>query len=103
MIYLQQRETELEEIGGSDSLEYKREKKIIEDVIISRKLQVGEVKPQEYETNVTLKPKENEANVTPTKKSEDTPKTHIFCNECGHRNPASSKFCSNCGSKLDNG
>ena len=27
--------------------------------------------------------------------------TVVFCNQCGHRNPAGSNFCSSCGSALD--
>lgn len=27
--------------------------------------------------------------------------TYVFCNQCGHRNPPSSSFCSSCGSPLD--
>ena len=26
---------------------------------------------------------------------------YVFCNQCGHRNPAESVFCSSCGSLLD--
>ena len=26
---------------------------------------------------------------------------HVFCNQCGHRNPPDSAFCSSCGSLLD--
>lgn len=26
---------------------------------------------------------------------------YVFCNQCGHRNPADSVFCSSCGSMLD--
>jgi pSer/pThr/pTyr-binding forkhead associated (FHA) protein len=26
---------------------------------------------------------------------------HVFCNQCGHRNPAESAFCSSCGAVLD--
>ncbi len=26
---------------------------------------------------------------------------YVFCNQCGHRNPPSSTFCSSCGSALD--
>lgn len=26
---------------------------------------------------------------------------YVFCNQCGHRNPPSSSFCSSCGSALD--
>lgn len=28
--------------------------------------------------------------------------TYVFCNQCGHRNPPGSAFCSSCGSALDN-
>ena len=27
--------------------------------------------------------------------------TYVFCNQCGHRNPPGSTFCSSCGSPLD--
>jgi len=27
--------------------------------------------------------------------------TYVFCNQCGHRNPPDSSFCSSCGSPLD--
>ena len=27
---------------------------------------------------------------------------YVFCNQCGHRNPPESSFCSSCGSVLDN-
>jgi pSer/pThr/pTyr-binding forkhead associated (FHA) protein len=27
--------------------------------------------------------------------------TYVFCNQCGHRNPPTSAFCSSCGSPLD--
>jgi hypothetical protein len=27
--------------------------------------------------------------------------SYVFCNQCGHRNPPSSAFCSSCGSVLD--
>jgi Inner membrane component of T3SS, cytoplasmic domain len=27
--------------------------------------------------------------------------THVFCNQCGHRNTAESAFCSSCGALLD--
>lgn len=34
----------------------------------------------------------------------DEPTTStLFCNQCGHRNPARSNFCSSCGSPLDVG
>lgn len=27
--------------------------------------------------------------------------TYVFCNQCGHRNPPESTFCSSCGAPLD--
>jgi pSer/pThr/pTyr-binding forkhead associated (FHA) protein len=27
--------------------------------------------------------------------------SYVFCNQCGHRNPPTSSFCSSCGSALD--
>ena len=27
--------------------------------------------------------------------------SYVFCNQCGHRNPPSSSFCSSCGAVLD--
>ncbi len=27
--------------------------------------------------------------------------TYVFCNQCGHRNPPESSFCSSCGEPLD--
>jgi pSer/pThr/pTyr-binding forkhead associated (FHA) protein len=27
--------------------------------------------------------------------------SYVFCNQCGHRNPPASSFCSSCGSPLD--
>ncbi|MEY4339567.1 MAG: hypothetical protein RLZ14_1417, partial [Actinomycetota bacterium] len=27
--------------------------------------------------------------------------SYVFCNQCGHRNPPASAFCSSCGSVLD--
>jgi pSer/pThr/pTyr-binding forkhead associated (FHA) protein len=27
--------------------------------------------------------------------------SYVFCNQCGHRNPPESSFCSSCGSALD--
>jgi pSer/pThr/pTyr-binding forkhead associated (FHA) protein len=30
-----------------------------------------------------------------------TMSSYVFCNQCGHRNPPDSSFCSSCGSPLD--
>lgn len=29
--------------------------------------------------------------------------TGVFCNQCGHQNPAGSNFCSSCGAVLEHG
>ncbi|WP_199245305.1 tubulin-like doman-containing protein [[Phormidium] sp. ETS-05] len=90
MAYLQQRQGELEREGGKDSLIYKREAKIIEDIIESRKL------PTNSEVFVSPPPV-SPPPVSPT--PVDAPR-HVFCTNCGTQNPANSKFCYKCGSKL---
>ncbi|MBW4671797.1 MAG: zinc-ribbon domain-containing protein [Cyanomargarita calcarea GSE-NOS-MK-12-04C] len=91
MTYLKEREIELEKVGGNDSPEYKREANIIQSLIVRYKLQVS------IDSNVAEKPQTQQQ--APVKTSPQ-PGTHIFCNECGHKNPANSKFCSNCGAQL---
>ncbi|NET08133.1 MAG: zinc-ribbon domain-containing protein [Symploca sp. SIO2B6] len=89
--YLKQRELELEKTGGTDSLDYKREATIIQDVITSNRLKVKEV---------------DELPVSPTEVSPPPISTPIndkvYCNNCGHQNPAQSNFCSQCGARLFN-
>lgn len=82
MAYLGTREIELEKEGGKDSLIYKREAKIMQDVIEGYKLIGGGDPPPP----------------TPT----PTPsKDHVFCTKCGTQNPVNSKFCFKCGNKLN--
>ncbi len=91
MTYLKEREIELEKVGGNDSPEYKREANIIQSLIVRYKLVVS------IDSNAVEKPQ------TPQEEPVNTlsqPGTHIFCNECGQKNPTSSKFCSNCGARL---
>src|SRR5918911_513278 len=33
--------------------------------------------------------------------SRDSALAEVFCNQCGHRNPGNSNFCSSCGAPLD--
>jgi Tubulin like/zinc-ribbon domain len=94
--YINQRQVELEKEGGSDSLEYKRELKVIQDTIEAHKL-YSESSPKQdtHKASETAKiPENNDDAVSQTR-------THVFCNKCGHKNPAESNFCSNCGSKLE--
>ena len=85
--YLKQREVELEKEGGTDSLNYRREAKVIQDLIAAHKLYTQGSEPS-YSPVAT--------------KVVDTPQpaTTIFCNNCGNNNPANSKFCSKCGTRL---
>jgi hypothetical protein len=62
MTYLKQREAELEKLGGTDSPDYKRESTIIQDVIKSHKLKIGEdsepLAPPKQQTETQLHPVE---------------------------------------------
>lgn len=97
--YLNQRETELEKEGGKDSLSYKREAKIVLDLINAYKLyaQGGEIKEiPTAELPVVTPP--NQGATRPVE-----PRTHVFCNSCGTKNPVNSKFCAKCGTRLQLG
>jgi len=88
MNYLQEREIELEKVGGSDSPDYKREAAIIQSVIVAQKLQPGKVEPV-----VAIPVQTSPKVVAPGK---------VFCTKCGQPNPADSNFCFSCGNKLMN-
>lgn len=45
-------------------------------------------------------PVQNEQPVQPAQPVQPTQGQFIFCSQCGHKEPATVKFCSNCGSKL---
>ena len=77
--YLENRAQELEKNGAEESPEYKREDKIILDLITTYQLKTGA-------TVVAQVPPVN-------------PEV-IFCNHCGAKNPTTAKFCSSCGQKL---
>jgi len=77
--YLENRAQELEKNGAEESPEYKREDKIILDLITTYQLNTGA-------TVVAQVPPVN-------------PEV-IFCNHCGAKNPTAAKFCSSCGQKL---
>jgi rubrerythrin len=72
--YLQKRAQELAKQGAQESPEYKREDKIILDLITAYKLNIGTT-------------------------SISTPEI-IICQQCGAKNPPQANFCSSCGVKL---
>jgi ribosomal protein L40E len=101
--YLRQRALELEKQGGEESPEYKREDKIILDLINAHKLNAESIvsSPQSVEPIVTstqVNPSNLNSNVTQT--APTSAPTYIFCHNCGHRNPMSFNFCSKCGTRL---
>jgi NADH pyrophosphatase NudC (nudix superfamily) len=81
--YLKQRAVELTKQGGEDSPEYKREDKIILDLITTYGLNTGDLSDTPTPVNVN-----------------DSVKSHLFCPQCGHQNPLNFNFCSKCGTKL---
>jgi Tubulin like/zinc-ribbon domain len=94
--YLKQRETELGKNGGTDSPDYKREATIIQNLIITNKLKIGESNSDD--SIVAFSPPQS-----PVQKAETDSEPisrQIFCTECGTRNPDRSNFCLECGSKL---
>ncbi|MGK7946132.1 MAG: tubulin-like doman-containing protein [Microcystaceae cyanobacterium] len=83
--YLQQRAQELTKQGREDSPEYKREDKIILDLITTYRLNTGQ--SSNVPDLVASHPSNDQA-------------THLFCPQCGHKNPSNFNFCSKCGTKL---
>ncbi len=126
--YLDTRETELDKEGGNESPVYKRELKIIQEVIETYKFP----RPEPGSFNIQTPPPVNP--VIPSQPqpngmavrseldkiyTDDTvinapggistlpiqPPTlpaqdFVFCTSCGHKNPTSSKFCAKCGTRL---
>lgn len=80
--YLKQRSEEL--AGGPDNTEYKREDTIILNLINVYKLDTGGEIP---------------LTVAPSSPAVATAAL-VFCTNCGQQNPATSNFCSKCGTKL---
>ncbi len=83
--YLKQRSEELQ--GGKDSPDYRRDRAIIQEVVRTYQLKVQT--PTSPKVVNTDNAKVNTAT-----------KTDVFCTNCGQQNPASSKFCSKCGTSL---
>jgi len=89
--YLKQREVELEKNGGADSLDYKREAAIIQDLIAVYKLKAAEDREPVSIPNLQERP---------TVDGDGTASAKVFCTNCGKQNPAQSNFCFNCGARL---
>ncbi len=91
MTYLKQRATELSKQGGEDSLEYKREDKIILDLINNHQLNTGMKTVGDSSANPAL----------PLEKASSPANNTVFCGHCSHPNPSNFNFCSKCGNKLN--
>ncbi|MEC4892388.1 MAG: tubulin-like doman-containing protein [Oscillatoria sp. PMC 1051.18] len=107
--YLEQRALELE--GGKDSPDYKREAQIILNLIEAKKLKTATGNSLQSEqikqpvkvtqpVNSTGVPNQIEGNNGARNQQDPTPRSHVFCTNCGTPNPANSKFCFKCGTKL---
>lgn len=94
LAYLQMRSTQLK--GGEESPEYKREDTIILSLINNYKLNVEAAKSSVAPIEST--PVETPTNTNPV--ATTVVPTHIFCTNCGNRNPINSNFCSKCGTRL---
>lgn len=124
--YLATRALDLDSQGGKDTLEYKREDKIILDLIEEHRLNI---ETEKVEENLDVSTNKNEQEVftenayiideqeeqkftqnssnSEQKRLEEEPPTlqkspisHIFCMYCGGKNPSNYNFCSKCGKKL---
>jgi hypothetical protein len=96
--YLEQRALELDKQGGKDSPDYKREARILLDVIERYKLKV---ESQSVSPGVVQQPPSDGGNApTQIEAKSVTPQAHVFCTNCGTKNPSNSKFCFKCGTQL---
>jgi hypothetical protein len=96
--YLEQRALELDKQGGKDSPDYKREARILLDVIERYKLKVEN---QSVSPGVVQQPHSNGGNApTQIEAKSVTSQAHVFCTNCGTKNPSNSKFCFKCGTQL---
>lgn len=101
MAYLNQRQIELEKEGGKDSLIYKREATIIQNVITRYKLPVTATTTEKTPEKTIEISKETPKISQPVPPVDQTPQqNHVFCTNCGTKNPTNSKFCYKCGNQL---
>lgn len=115
--YLDDRALELQKEGGKDTPEYKRESTILRETIEQYKLQPPGIQPPPAPAPAppvappapapapvvvqpTPVPSADNGDV-PAAPAPATPApATVFCTSCGTKNPASSKFCFNCGAKI---
>jgi Tubulin like len=101
--YLALRKSELDKLGGSASDEYKKEKNVIDRFIIDNKLNSDLPK--------TIDEAPTEKKSAPSRENSDLPtivyaapaeqpNDKVVCN-CGSSNPATSKFCQECGTAVN--
>lgn len=93
--YLRERARELDERGGEESPEYKREDKIILDVITTYKLKIETVLFLSNETEPQTQPQPE-----PVSTSQTNQAAMVFCTNCGNKNLRQANFCSKCGTRL---
>jgi hypothetical protein len=100
LAYLQMRSTQLK--GGEESPEYKREDTIILNLINNYKLNMEANKPlvELVESTAVQVPTNPNTPDRVTPVATTVAPSHIFCNNCGNRNPINSNFCSKCGTRL---
>ena len=118
--YLARRKEELSNMEGEDSPEYKREKTIILETIEAYKLQTAAPKspvvaPQHEKNSIdshaaaatVIKDTVHAGNGMrsggsddPEESPVDSVQKHVFCTNCGTKNPAASNFCYKCGTRL---
>jgi antitoxin component HigA of HigAB toxin-antitoxin module len=119
--YLDAREIELDKEGGNESPVYKRELKIVQELIETYKFlpantelsniqtaqQVASVTLSQSQPNGTVLPSESDniytapTVINPPEIIATVPQQDfVFCTSCGHKNPTSSKFCAKCGTRL---
>jgi ribosomal protein L40E len=95
LLYLKQRAEDLQARGGEESPEYKREDKIILELITNQQLNT-----EVMEMPLVSRPPEIPIQPQPTPAVSVAATDTVFCTHCGHKNPIKSNFCARCGTKL---
>jgi hypothetical protein len=107
--YLQERELELEQAGGKDTPEYKREAQTLLNLIEKHQLNAGASASQSVQPTSVAKTMDRtnaptRTDTIPAVNETTQPtapiQTHSFCTSCGTKNSSNSNFCSKCGAKL---
>jgi Tubulin like len=106
--YLELRESELAKLGGVESYQYRKEKDIIDRFILENKLLSKKINDDLPTTINEASPEKKSA---PSRENSDLPtivyaapveqpNDKVVCN-CGSSNPATSKFCQECGTSVN--